>query len=116
MADEITISATMNATNSNYTYSKSLTATVDQTTASGGAPGVQNIGTTHEQLIGLADLAAEGYAIAKNLDTSNYVEIGVDVSATFYPLLKLKPGEFSLFRLSPGRAGSGAPAGCRSTV
>ena len=36
-----------------------------------------------------------GLAIFKNLDSANYVEIGLYISGTFYAFLKLGPGEQS---------------------
>jgi hypothetical protein len=35
-----------------------------------------------------------------NLDSTNYVEVGVLVGATFYPMLELLPGETYVVRLS----------------
>ena len=52
--------------------------------------GVQTIGTSEEALA-LGDVAADGGAFfARNLDATNYVEIGLTGSYT----IKLKPGEF----------------------
>ena len=41
-----------------------------------------------------------GYAWFRNLDSTNFVEIGVLESGTFAPTVKLKAGEFCLFRLA----------------
>ncbi len=101
MAGEISLSINLRCNNGEYDYQRVITNTVDQTTAAGGVPGFQNIGTSHELITGLTDMTAEGYCIAKNLDGTNYCDIGVDVGATFYPLIKLKAGESCLFRLSP---------------
>lgn len=53
---------------------------------------VQNIGTTYEA-IAVGDLATVGFAFFKNLDATNYVEVGGENSATFVPVLRLLPGE-----------------------
>ena len=64
----------------------------------GGNPGLQNIGTTYEA-ISFGDITP-GLVFAKNLDDTNYVELGLDVSLTFYPLIKLEPGDECVFRLA----------------
>lgn len=51
----------------------------------------QTIGTTYEA-IAVSDLAGLGYGRFINRDATNYVEVGVEVSAAFYPLIKLRPG------------------------
>ena len=65
---------------------------------------VQNISTAAggDALI-LGDVATPGFAVFQNLGT-NFVEIGSNVTATFYPFLKLKPGEVQV-----GRIGIAAP-------
>jgi hypothetical protein len=52
----------------------------------------QIIGTTYEA-IALGDLASVGFAMFRNLDTTNYVEIGGEQGANFVPVLRLNPGE-----------------------
>ena len=104
MADEITYNVVLSCRNGSFDFTRSVSNTIDQNTVGGAVPGTQSIGTTHELVDVLADLTAEGYFIATNLDTTNFVEIGVDVSATFYPLIRLKAGESSMGRLSPGVA------------
>ena len=61
---------------------------------------MQNIGTSYEA-VNVADLTNKGFALFTNLDATNFVEVGVEVSAAFYPFLKLLPGESSVVRLSP---------------
>lgn len=48
------------------------------------------------------NLATPGWAFLQNLDSTNYVDFGVQVAATFYPFLRLNPSECALLRLSPG--------------
>lgn len=59
---------------------------------------VQNIGTTHEIIVIPAEIATAGYIQFRNLDPTNYIEIGLLVSGTFYPCAKMKAGEPALFR------------------
>ena len=65
----------------------------------GGGPGVQVITTTH---LAVNDSVTNlGVAYFKNLDSTNFIELGVDVSSTFYPVLRLGPGESVVCKLSP---------------
>lgn len=59
--------------------------------------GVQNIGTS-EEAISLGDLGTPGWAWFKNLDGTNYIEIRPNTGVA--DLIKLKPGEFALFRIT----------------
>lgn len=54
----------------------------------------QEIGTTEEALDIPADIGTLGYVLIINLDSTNFVEIGLTGSYT----IKLKAGEFCLFR------------------
>jgi hypothetical protein len=40
-----------------------------------------------------ASLTPVGWALFQNLDPTNYLQIGVQVAGTFYPLLRLMPGD-----------------------
>jgi hypothetical protein len=65
------------------------------------ASGTVSIATTSagEALV-LQDVASLGWARFENMDTTNYIEVGVQVAGTFYPFLKLLAGEYSFVRLS----------------
>lgn len=52
-----------------------------------------------------------GLALFLNLDAVNYVEVGVRVSSTFYPFLKLMPGQYS----GPMFLGTSAPCAVANT-
>lgn len=56
---------------------------------------IQEIGTSEEEITQGADLGTPGYVLAKNLDSTNYIEIG---STTGVYDIKLKAGEFALWR------------------
>lgn len=103
MANEITVSQGLSCLNGNFNLPNiGGSFTHDQTTAGGGLPGFQAIGTSHES-ISTSDLTAVGWAIFKNLDDTNYVEIGLDVAATFYPLARMNAGEMAgPFRIATG--------------
>lgn len=56
--------------------------------------GVQDIGfAAHEALTIGSDVGTAGWGEFRNLDTTNFVQIGLDVAGTFYPFAKLLPGE-----------------------
>lgn len=55
---------------------------------------VQSIGTTEEAIEAMADIATPGLCIFRNLDGTNFVEIGLTGSYT----VKLKGKEFAIFR------------------
>lgn len=103
MAD-ISMTSTFGVTKGTLKRSYSRNDTVDfVASAPSVAAGCPSIGTTHEALV-LQDVASLGWARFENLDTTNYVEVGIVVSSTFYPVLKLLPGEYTFTRLSSGIA------------
>ena len=67
-------------------------------------PGAISIDLAQGEALGVDDVTVGGVCFFRNLDETNYVEIGFQVSSTFYPFLKLLPGEFSV-----GRLGNAAP-------
>lgn len=72
----------------------------------------QTIGTTYEAIV-TGDLASAGLCWVKNLSTSNYVEIGREVSGAFYGVVLVLPGKsagpFGISTLSLfGRANTAA--------
>lgn len=58
-----------------------------------------SVGTT-EEAIPLGEVSSLGWFIAKNLDTTNYVEIRTGTGGT--KIVKLKAGESALFRFGSG--------------
>jgi hypothetical protein len=70
---------------------------VTQTTGRGGGPGTIDIGTSEED-VSFID-TVPGYIYVRNLDTTNYVQMGPKDSGAMIPFLKLKAGEQALFRL-----------------
>ena len=64
------------------------------------AGGSQLIGFAAHEAVDIGDVGTAGWAYFRNLDAENYVEIGVEVAAAFYPLVKLESGEAAVFRLA----------------
>ena len=100
MANEFSITSSFKLSNGNDSFTRTVSFNADQTAVGGPSPGVLSIGTSHEAVAPI-DISSLGWALFKNLDETNYVEIGVEVTGSFYPLLKLLPGEQVQVRLSP---------------
>jgi hypothetical protein len=60
---------------------------------------VQSISNSAHSALDLGSVVTPGFAVFQNLDSTNYVEVGIDVTGTFYPFLKLKAGEQGIVRL-----------------
>lgn len=104
MANEISLNATLRVAKGYLDQQRERSRNFSLVAAAPAkAGGVMIVGTTHEA-ISLGDVATPGWCWFENLDPTNYVEIGVVVSSTFYPVIKLKPGEFQ-----PCRLGTTAP-------
>ena len=94
MANELNLTLSLLYTKGLAVFDRSIT---NQITVTGTAVthDVQNIGTTEETLA-LGDVSPSGFAFFRNLDGTNYVELG---KATGVYAVKLKAGEWSLLRL-----------------
>ena len=55
--------------------------------------GVQSIGFAAHEAIVLGDVTTVGFAYFHNMDATNYVEIGIDVAASFHATIRLYPGQ-----------------------
>lgn len=104
MANEISYSLSLSVAKGSLSDSKSTsgTANMNGTHYAGGAMNVPT--TAGGTVIPLGSVATTGFTWLRNLDGTNYVEIGVQVAGTFYPLLRLKPGEPQVVRFSPSQA------------
>jgi len=101
MADELKVSMSLGGTLSTNTkipatgYHASVTVTGDAMVKS-----VQEVGTSEETLA-IGDCATVGYMIVKNLDATNYVELGVSTGVYH---VKLLAGESALIRWNDASA------------
>ena len=103
MADEITIDARLRVTNGSFVEDRRVQALKADMTGTGLDHHNQAIGfAAHEAVTVNADVGTEGWAYFTNLDLTNFVQIGVDVAGTFYPLVKLLAGEMAMYRLATG--------------
>jgi len=98
MADEITIIPYIKVTKSGATYERATASISVTMTGDAWQTGVQEIGTSAENIV-KGDVSTVGWCYFKNLDSTNYIEIGFDDTG-FVTFLKLKPGEAAICRLS----------------
>lgn len=104
MASEINVNATLNAQKGSIALSRTFNKVVNWTVARNSAA-VQNIaagGTAGVALTVNASVTTFGWAYFNNLDAANFIEIGVQVAGTFYPLVRMEAGEPAFFRLAQG--------------
>lgn len=103
MADEGKINWTLTVAKG-VGLSKQHTLSFDVSAAAPAAAGLaQIIGTAAGgEAINLGDVATNGVGYFKNTDSANYVEIGVQVGGTFYPVRRLLAGEAFPDRIAPG--------------
>lgn len=100
MADEMNLQVNLNYTKDKVSLARNVTQkiTVSGADYSDQTQDVSN--SAHEALSINSDIGTKGVVYIRNLDATNYVEVGVDVSTTFYPLIKIKPGEMQVWRLA----------------
>jgi hypothetical protein len=99
MANEITVTSGLQIIKGSLSQSANTSSFQANLTGVRVNRTTQAVATTHEAFAA-GDLATAGVARFTNLDTTNYVEIGVDVGGTFYPLMKILAGETWQTRLS----------------
>lgn len=76
--------------------------TVSVTTSAGNVDArIVSVGTSEEEHTFSADIGNAGYLYLKNLDDTNYVDIGFATGV--YPL-RLKAGQPALFPITPAQA------------
>lgn len=101
MADEISITAKLAVTNGGFKQTFDASALKrDQGTLGAHSP-ILSIGTS-EETISAGDVATLGYVAFKNLDATNYVDIGPDSGGSMVGMVRLEAGDVGIFRLKPG--------------
>jgi hypothetical protein len=86
---KITIQAILNNGGYKSTFSNGQNSITQATV--GAAQGIQAVGTSAENIDG-GDVGTPGYLLLKNLDSANYVEVGID-NTGFVAMAKLAAGE-----------------------
>ena len=93
MSNELTITSGWGYAKGGRNRTLVATTVNEDVSGTGVADSTQTIGTSAESLV-LGDVSAPGFAYFKNLDPTNFVEIGYDIGG-FQPFLKLEPGQFA---------------------
>lgn len=101
MAGTINVTAAIQHTNGTQSVPLPNKTVVITQTNQGAFTDTQSVGTSYAALT-TGSVGTFGVAAFENIDDTNYIEIGLVVSGTFYPFLKLLPGERWLCRLSAG--------------
>src|SRR4051794_11028699 len=92
MADEISLNVTLQVNKGSISISRNITDMGDMA-GSHFSWQTQSIDyAAHEALAISSDVANKGQAIFRNLDATNYVDIGLVISGTFYPFARVLPG------------------------
>lgn len=101
MANEITSSLYVNCTNGDFneTFSKQ-NQKFDQAVL-GGNKIVWTVGTSEESFTA-TDVATNGHCVLMNLDSTNYVDYGMNDGGTMKALGTIEAGEFAYFRMKSG--------------
>lgn len=105
MAQEITITAQLQATKGNYTLPKhgSSSQKIDMAVGAGGAPGVvEATNAANGVNLSFTGITTLGWIYMKNLSDTATVDFGVVVSGTLHIVGSMKPSEPALFRLKSG--------------
>jgi hypothetical protein len=103
MANELTISASLNYTKNNHQLTFAPTAQTIDVAGEQHIAGVQELGASVHEALNMGEVAAssQGYAFFRNIGTSadTHINVGVEVSSNFVPVFSLKGGEFAIMRL-----------------
>lgn len=99
MADEISYQIALRCTKGYESESATPTSLVaDKATI--GAMGETQIVPTSDTVVDLGDLVAARWCYLRNLDTTNYIELGPTSGGAIVKMVKLKAGEACLFPLA----------------
>jgi hypothetical protein len=102
MSDEIKIGVQMSITNGLFKDSFAPgTINVNQGTQ-GAHSSIVTVGSTAEEDLVTGDIGTLGWAMGRNLDSSNYVTVGPSTGGPMHPFQRIKAGEPFAFRLEPG--------------
>lgn len=104
MADEIRMNLRVSVKKDAAFIDKNILSTnrtFTQTGVGGPSPGRVSVPTA-DTVISLAGFTTPGVFAITNHDVTNYVEFGPTVAGAIAPLIRLTPGESTVFRLTTG--------------
>ena len=99
MASELTLTVKLSWTKGSTTITLNLENLSSDTAGTNGIHNRQTVGTGEEALL-LGDVAAGGYIMVVNRDSTNFVKIRHGTGGT--DLVRVDAGEFALFRIDDG--------------
>jgi hypothetical protein len=101
---EINANLTLKVTKGYLSYQRSVNNTLSITNTAPNVAGLTMSVPNHATgtLVSVGSVLTNGVAWFGNLDTTNYVEVGRQVSGTFYALFRINPGEAWPVRLVQG--------------
>lgn len=103
MANEAQVRASLQIKKGNLDYRSNPTVfNADVTGTDGPTPGTITCAVAPGTDVSLSELSTPGLCVIQNLDSTNYVTVGVrdPESNLFYPFMELLAGEIYVFRLS----------------
>lgn len=102
MANELTISGSYNISQGNLKVTDNFSDQHDMTGTFGPTPGAVAVGTgATGTSIDLSALTTGGLMKVTNLDSTNFITVGIyDGSTTYYPLVKVAAGKSVIFYLA----------------
>ncbi len=107
MANEISVSTRLYARNGFLVSDNNVgTIAVDMSGTTYASGAVEYSTTANGTAISLdgITIGTAGYAFFRNLDATNYIEIGIQVGGTFYAFAKLLAGEVAIIRINQTNA------------
>lgn len=104
MANEITTILTLKVAKGYLDITRSVNQQLTLTAADPAPAGMaQTIGTDAAgEEITVGDVGTLGWAWFKNLDDTNFIELGIQDGGTFFPFARLNKGEAIAMRLAQG--------------
>lgn len=100
MTNEANIQTSLRVQVGNLKYHSQPTQfNADMSAAKGPTPG-SFLAALEGTDVDLSELTTPGLCRIMNLDTTNYVEVGIFDGVSFYPLMELLPGESFVIRLA----------------
>lgn len=102
MANEVTVTAQLRVIEGNLDTQRQGAANVQfDLTGAAVDSGVQNIGTSEEN-IALVNVSSPAWCFIRNLDSTNYVQVGQDNASTMRELIRLPAGGIAVFPMDAG--------------
>jgi hypothetical protein len=111
MATQLTTTVTITYSKNGVSFSEAIVSTTEDLTGGGIASGIASVATSAAAIPLGGVTTPGGVAYFKNLNATNYIEIGFD-SSGFVAIAKLLPGQVALIPLSAAPWAKANTAAC----